>query len=153
METHQYRRFFSQRARATIYLSHHARNSFFTLRMPYVFLMWQRQRRGQRARTWRRRWRRGGRSRPAAAAYSTRCARGPPVRIARALPKSVGKSQSCMLPTLAQGSPMGLGVGSGYGSWAAGAPVPMWEGGPKWWTVSPMSGAAGHIRDIRCVRN
>ena len=43
---------------------------------------------------------------------------------------------------------MGLGVGSGYGSWAKQAPVPMWEGGPKWWTVSPMSGAAAHIRDI-----
>ena len=47
---------------------------------------------------------------------------------------------------------MGLGVGSGYGSWAAGAPVPMWEGGPKWWTVSPMSGAAAHIRDIYIYR-
>ena len=75
-------------------------------------------------------------------------ARGPPVRIVRARSQSVGQSQSCMLPTIAQGSPMGLGVGSGYGSWAAGAPVPMWEGGPKWWTVSPMSGAAAHIRDI-----
>ena len=81
-------------------------------------------------------------------------ARGPSVRIARARSKSVGKSQSCMFSYhFAQGSPMGLGVGSGYGSWAKQAPVPMWEGGPKWWTVSPMSGAAAHIRDIRCVRN
>ena len=79
-------------------------------------------------------------------------ARGPSLRLARARSKSVGQSQSCMLPTIAQGSPMGLGVGSGYGSWAAGAPVPMWEGGPKWWTVSPMSGAAAHIRDIYIYR-
>ena len=75
-------------------------------------------------------------------------ARGPSLRLALARSKSVGQSQSCMRPTIAQGSPMGLGVGSGYGSWAAGASVPMWEGGPKWWTVSPMSGAAAQIRDI-----
>ena len=77
-------------------------------------------------------------------------ARGPSVRTVRARSKSVGQSQSCMFSYhIAQDSPMGLGVGSGYGSWAAGAPVPMWEGGPKWWTVSPMSGAAAaHIRDI-----